>query len=256
LLGTNSTRLVSGVTEYYPQEKGAVIVKRRTSRSGHELLLAEADGAGNARLLHSAFDFGDAALNGTRSKWAGFVRPSLGTEWDVVVAPISHADARARTLPLPEGVRSGRIAWSGEDLMILVDKGQGKVCYEISPAAATPKWRTAAAYTFPGIKSFMLNKSETLEINQINVNGRPGVEVVRVWFTGDRNVVARIPGITLRGYDLVGPGYAFVWGERNSGPVACTVGISTKEVIHSFHGPGQNIKPFEYPPHSNPLPLK
>jgi hypothetical protein len=47
----------------------------------------------------------------------------------------------------------------------------------------------------------MLNKSESLEVTQINENGKPAVEVAKVWFTGDRNVVAKISGFTMKGND-------------------------------------------------------
>lgn len=255
LLGTNCVRLVSGVRDFYPQENGGVIFSQRTSRSSHTLLYVKANEAGKVKTLHSAFDFGEAAINSAQDQWAGFVRPTLGAVWNVVVARIGESNGNEQTLPLPEGFKPGRIAWSGEMLLILSKKGDQMVCFETSPKTGTSEWKAVGCQIFPGLDSYMLNKSETLEINQISENGKPSVEVVRIWFTGDRNVKATISGITLRGYDLLGP-YAFIWGEKGSEPVAYTVNIVTGEVIPSFHGVGQDIKPFRYPPINNPLVLK
>ncbi|MHB9130235.1 MAG: hypothetical protein ACYDBB_03975 [Armatimonadota bacterium] len=252
LMGTNCTRLASGVSEYYPQEKGAVIIKRRTSRSGHELLLVKASEAGKETKLYAALDFGDAALNSAQDTWAGFVRPALGAAWGVVVARIGQEDAKAQMLPLPEGMRPGQIAWSGEKLMILVTKDEKTACFEITPTAEKPEWKAAPVHTFPKTRDYMLNKSETLVIEQVKENGKPSVEVARVWFTGDRNVTAKIKGLTLRGYDLLGAGFIFIWGQMDGKPAAYTVDFSTGEVIPSFRGNGRDIKPFEFAPASAP----
>lgn len=253
LLGTNSVRLVSEVADFYPQEKGAVIVKRRTSRSSHELLYIRADGAGTAKTLHSAFDLGEAAINEPQTKWAGFVRPTLGTTWEIAIGGIGANRAGTKTLPLPEGVRPGRIAWSGEKLAILSKKGEQMACFEISPGAAIPEWKAMASHAFPGLADFMLNKSESLEISQVTENGKPAVEVALVWFTGDRNVKAKISGLTLRGYDLLGAGLAFVWGEKDSVPAAYTVDIHTGELLPGFHGACRDIKPFRFAPRRSPI---
>jgi hypothetical protein len=253
LLGTNCVRLVSGVSEFFPQEKGALVIKRRTSRSGHELLYLNAGQATKPRTLYGAFDFGAAAVNSKQDKWAAFVRPTLGATWNVVVARIGLGTTKAQILPLPDGVRPGQIAWSAEKLMILTTNGERTICYAISPSAAKPEWKAIGVHEFPGLPDYMLNKSETLEISEVTVDGRPGVEVARVWFTGDRNVKARIDGVTLRGYDFLAGRYAFVWGEKNSTPVAYTVDISTGEVIPASTGIGGDIKPFAYPPRNTPL---
>ncbi|MHB0912695.1 MAG: hypothetical protein ACYC2Y_04530 [Armatimonadota bacterium] len=254
LLGTNSILLVSGITDYYPQQNGIVIAKRRTSRSSHELLYVKADEPGNVKTLRAALDFGEAAINSANGEWAGYVRPSLGAEWGIVISHIDQNDGDAQTLPLPDGVKPGRIAWSGETLMILVKRGEQTVCFETSPKAGASEWKEAAAYQFPET-SFMLNKSETLEISQGTSEGKPSVEIALVWFTGDRNVVATISDLDLQGYDLLEGRYAFVWGKRGSEPIAYTVDITTGETLLSYRGAGRDLKPFQYPPQSNPIVL-
>lgn len=255
LLGTNSVLIFSGATDYYPQEKGVVIVKQRTSRSSHILLYVKAAESMKAKTLYGAFDFGEAAMNSAQNEWAGFVRPTLGAVWNIVVARIGQDSSNALTLPLPDGVRPGRIAWSGEKIMILVPKGDRTVCFETSLKASPSEWKEVGAYTFSGLTSYMLNKSESLEIDQVMENGKPIVEVARVWFTGDRNVIAKISGFTLRNYDLLGSRYAFISGEKGSEPAAYTVDIATGEIIPSFRGASRDIKPFRYPVQHNPLVL-
>ena len=252
LMGTNSVLLVSGVADYYPQENGVVLATRRTSRSSHELLYVKADKVVITRKIYSAFSFGDVTLNSSQDEWAGFVKPMVGSAWTIVIAQIDTKNKDAKVLDLPEGVRPDRIAWSGETLMVLVKKGELTFCYETDPKADTPVWKQAPNYTFSGLMSFMLNKSETLEISQFTTQGDADVEVSRVWFTGDRKVVAKIKDFTLQGYDLLG-GFAFIWGEKNSKPTAYAVDIYTGEVINTFSGNSRSLKPFQYPLQNNPI---
>ena len=255
LLGTNSNRLISGVSDYYPQKNGIVIVKKRTSRSSHELLYVKADGSGTTKTLQAAFDFGEAALNDAQNEWAGFVKPSVGKGWEVVIAPTDEAKTQVQTLSLPVGVRPEHIVWSGEKLMIMTKNAENIVYFEISPKTDKAQWKPIGSHLYPGLTDYMLNKSETLEINQIKENNKPVVEVVRVWFTGDRNVKARIEDFTLRGYDLLGVQLALVWGEKDSKPAAFTIDIRTGEVILCSSGISQDIKPFLCPPLRSPIDL-
>jgi len=251
LLSTNPARLISGVSDYYPQSKGMVIFKRRTSRSGHDLLYVRADRPGKETKLYGGFDFGEAAVNDTQDQWAGFVRPTLGLYWNVVISSLNNS-AKAVTIPLPDDTKPGKIAWSNDKLMILVGKGQGTIAYETDPKAQSPSWKQVQVYYFPGHDKFILNKSESLEIEEVKEDSKTAVEIARVWFTGDRNEVAKISGLTLKGYDLIGP-YAFVWGEKAAKPAAYSVDIRTGVILASFPGSVTNIKPFVYPPRNNPL---
>jgi len=249
LIGTNHRLLISGVSEFYPQANGKVIAKRRTSRSGHALLLVDAAQPGKEQKLLEAFDFGEAALNG--DEWAGFVRPGLGAIWNVTVAHPGQEGKLA--LPLPEGARPQRIAWVDDRLMILVTIGEKSVYYETTPHAAEPAWKAVDGFSFPGVLDFVLNKSQTLEIGQAPLETKPCVEIALVWFTGDRDVVARIDGLTLRGCELIGWGYAFIWGEQNGVPAAYSVQIRSGEVTPGFHGKCEGIKPFDFPPLAGPV---
>ena len=205
------------------------------------------------KTLQAAFDFGEAALNDAQNEWAGFVRPSVGKGWEVVIAPTDEAKTQVQTISLPVGVQPEHIAWSGENLMIMTKNAEDTVYFEISPKADKAQWKPIGSHLYPRLTDYMLNKSETLEINQIKENDKPIVEVARVWFTGDRNVKARIEDFTLRGYDFLGGRYAIVWGEKDSKPAAFTVDISTGEVIPCSSGISQDIKPFLFPPLRSPI---
>ncbi len=249
LLGTNSVRVASGVDGYYPQEKGMVIFTRRTSRSGCDLLYVKADGKSKAVTLHSALAFGDAAISGDGKQWAGFVMPGLGSGWNVTIGRIDRKSKDRQVLPLPDGISPERIAWSGDDLMILAKKGERTTGFEIAPKAEKPEWKEVAYHLFPG-PDYMLSKSESLVIEQVTGNGKPAVKIATVWFTGDETLIARIEDFTMRGQDFIGGRYAFVWGDKGSKPAAYTVDIATGEIIP---GPRErDIKPFLYPPRSNP----
>lgn len=252
LLGTNNIRLISGVADYYPQEKGMIVAKRRTSRSSYDLLYIKADKAEEVKTIYSAPDFGDIAVNTAQDKWAGFVRTAAGVDWCVVVAHIGKDNAKLQSLALPQGVRPGKIAWAGEMLMILVPLGDETVCFETSSTAATPEWKRVGNHNYPGIMDYVLNKSETLEVTQSEKDGKPAVEVARVWFNGNRYVKARIVDFILRKHDLLGS-YAFILGEIASKPSAFTVDVSTGEIIPCSSGIGTYIKPFRYPPYNSAL---
>lgn len=255
LLGTNPVRLLSEVSDSYPQTNGIIIAKRRTSRSFHDLLYIKASEPSKAVTLQTAVDFGDVAVNEPGSQWAGFVRPALGSGWVVLVAPLAAKGSEPISLPLSDGLRPDRIAWEGETVVVLVRKDDQTLCYQASPNAAAPEWKQVGMHIFPNLPPYMLNKSQTLVIEQAKDGGKTAVEVAKVWFTGDRDVVATVPGLTLRGFDLLG-GSAIVWGENNGQPAVYAVQIHTGEIIQAHPGVPQEVKPFSFAPRETPLGTK
>ncbi len=250
MTGINNSLLVSGVSAYYPQAKGTILITRRTSRSGFEMVSVNAGKHDKKpQTLYSAFDIGAGAFNESQDSWAAFARPGIGTGWNIAVAKIG--DEKAVTLPLPADVKPQKIAWAGEMVMIQVGKDKGTIYYEINPKAATPEWKAINSYRFPGAMDFVLNKSESLEIEQVGTKEKPKVEIATVWFTGDRKLVATIPGLSMRGNELFG-GYAFIWGEQDDKTVAFSVRISTGAITPGFSGNCQDMKVFNYPPVSVP----
>ncbi len=255
LLGTNSVRIASEVSDFYPQSRGIVMFTRRTSRSGFDLLCVKSDGKSKPKLLDSAFAFGAAAIDDAQDKWAAIVRTGLGSGWQIVIAGVKKSGEK-RILEIPQDTKPERIAWSGEDLMIMAAKGTQNSCFRISLKSEKPEWEKADTMNFPGVTDFVLNKSQSLGIEQIEANGKPAVEVATVWFTGNRDSIARIEGLTMRGCDLLLGLYAFVWGEQRSRPAAYAVDIRTGEVLAVTQGISRDVKPYIWPPRSAPEILK
>ncbi len=245
LLGTNSALLLSDVTDYYPQQNGVVLVKRRTSKTTCELLYVKANEAGKSTTLQTAFDFGDAAMNSAQDTWAAFVQPAAGAAWNIVVGNLADG-TQVKTLPLPAGVRPGLISWSGDKLMLL-EFNSRVICIEITPSANTAEWKAADVATFPGANHFKLSNNETLDFKEIrDNNNKPVVEVARVGHTGNRHLIATISGLTLHGDDFLGGRFAFLQGEENAAPATYTIDITTGEVLAGSCADCLNIKAFDY----------
>ncbi|MHB1455427.1 MAG: hypothetical protein ACYC0V_00770 [Armatimonadota bacterium] len=262
-IGTNHTRLASEITDYYPQDKGVILATSRTSRSGFDLLYIDAKKPMKSTVLFGAFHIGPAALNNDHSKWAAIVRIMVGSGWYAAVSDVGKNDGNAIKIALPEGVRPENIAWSGDDLMILTKDGEALVCWKTSSKSGNSDWKKVGGYEFPALPDYMLNKSESLEIKQVTKDNHPMpkydtpyVEVARVWFTGDTNVIAELKDLKMTGSDFFDGQYALIWGEKNSKQVFYAVDIWSKEVISGYIGNGRNIKPFKHPVLRSPLSLK
>lgn len=262
-LGTNNVRLASSITDYYPQAKGIILATERTSRSGFNLLYIDAKKPMKSTVLYSAFHVGPAAVNADQSEWTAIVRTMVGSGWYIAVSKVGKSDGNALTIALPDSIRPERIAWSGEDVAILTKEGEALMCWRISPKSEKPEWKKVGGYEFPELTDYMLNKSESLEINQYSKENHPVpkydapyVDIAAVWFTGDRNEIAVIKDFNMAGFDFLGGQYAVVWGEKDSKQVFYAVDIWSREIIRGYNGTGQNIKPFNYPVLRSPMSLK
>lgn len=253
ILGTNPVRIATGVENYWPQENGSVIIERRTSRSGQQLLYVRANAPMRETLLYAGFAAGPAAVNRFGNKWAAVVRRGLGSGWNVAVGKVGGKGEDVRLLPMPNDLRPSRIAWSDDSVMLMMTSDRVQRAYEIAPSAENAEWKEISSSLFPGAMDFVLNKSESLDVSEEQVDGKPVVEVATVWFTGDRNVLARIMGLSLRGAEMTGYGYVFLTGEQNGKTAAYTVDISNGEVFTSLRGGGNDPKAFRYRPIRTPM---
>lgn len=249
MAGTNDVRVATGVSAYFPQGKGMILFTRRASRSGVDLFLIKAEKGAKAKPLYSAFFVGAAALNDAQDRWAAFVRPGVGGGWQLAVGEVGKAGALK--LALPEGMPDA-VVWEEGQLLIAMKRDKGILYFAANPLAAKPEWKAINAYSFPGAMDMVLNKSETLEIVQAGTPEKPAVEVARVWFTGDRKLVATIEGLTLRSYRLIGAGYAFISGTRDGKTESYAVHIYTGVTLRGLQGMGQDPQPFAWPPLNRP----
>jgi hypothetical protein len=285
LMGANHIKIADGVSDFWPQDKGLVVFKRRMSRSTHELYWMRVDGEQEPRLLGSAMDYSDVAICAEGEHWAAITKPGLGAEGQVEYGAL--AGSEARVLPLPEGAQGwlSQVAWAGEKIVVLVQKADGKLLLEADTSANEPKWAPAGSY-YPPLKweeGMLLNKSFSLVIGPAPISGQgafaglfddtaavvttpvaPGVEIGVMHFLGDCTVIARIPRLRLAGYELIGANeadqtrFAFIWGKLGTRQAAYTVDYVTGQVLQSFVGDreGQeNPKLFESPCLVDPLPL-
>lgn len=254
VMGTNSKLIASEVSDYYPQDKGAVIFTRRTSRSGFDLFHVKTNDKSKPMLLHSAFAFGDAAVSADGKQWAAFTRSGVGSGWKVTVGQVSLAKLLKQNVDLPDGVKPEQIAWSDANVMIMAKKDERPICLEISPKAEKPQWKQVAYHLFPKVPDLMLNKSESILVEQAEENGKPFVKIGTVWFTGDETVNARIENFTMQGMQFPMTGlYVFVWGEKDGKPAAYTADYERGTIIALPQTVGSNFKPFNFPVLDNPL---
>lgn len=254
VMGTNSTLVASEVSDYYPQDKGAVVFTRRTSRSGFDLFYVKTNDKSKPVLLQSAFSFGDAAVSVDGKQWAAFIRSGVGSGWKVAVGSIGKKVAEKQDLSLPDGIKPEQIAWSDANVMIMAKKDERPICFEISPTAEKPEWKQVAYHLFPKVPDLMLNKSESILVEEAEEKGKPFVKIGTVWFNGDETVNARIENFTMRGMQFPMTGlYVFVWGEKDGKPAAYTVDYVRGTIIALPQTVGSNFKPFNFPVLNNPL---
>jgi hypothetical protein len=253
MIGTNPRKVMNGVSYFYPQAKGAILCTRRTSRSSFTLLYVKAGDTTSVKTLSYGFGFDSVALDAAQSRWAAIMRPSLIEPKGVEVGRVGNKPEAAQTIPLPDGVSTGDIAWLENKLMILSKVNGISICYEAEPNAGATEWKKVSPMNFPGRLSMMLNKSESVKVNNLDENGKHVVQVSIVWFTGEHTMDTDVPDFELRDFDLLGNGYVFLKGVRNDKTITCSVNIHTGEVIYGYHGESENAKPFMYPPLDSPI---
>lgn len=291
LIGTNAVKIATGVSEVYPQAKGAILATRRTSRSGFDLLYVKAGEEGGPRTVARAFAFGAAALTEAQDTWAAIVKPGLGATWEVWVGGMDAGDVKK--LALPEGWASqpwlARMQWRDAKLVALVSNAERKGCFETTPSAEKPVWEAAGSY-YPPLSwnpLMLLNKSFSLVIGQAPISSpglfdgfieeletpkpkppadpsKPKVEIGERHFLGSVRIIATVPDLTLGGYDLIGATeadhtrFAFIRGTVGDKQAAYSVDYVSGQVLPSFLGePNGQEKPmlFDSPCLIDPLPI-
>lgn len=250
LAGTNPGILMRGVSSFFPQADGSVIATRGTSRSGHDLLYLKAGQKDSPERLESAFDYGEAAVSPDGAKWAAFSRITVGAPWTLSLGGFDAASTKYIPLTLPAGSRPQRLFWTGAQPVIAV-LVEGKLAsYELTGSAEALPWKALESYRIPSERPVLLNKSETLEVTQISVDGKDAVKVARVWFTGDEKILAVIEGISLAHFSVT-PDLRFVLIAGKGADdlyAARAVDVATGEVLETVTGARSAAKLLEAPP--------
>lgn len=251
LAGTNPRLLLSEVSDFWPQADGGILAKRRTSRSGHDLLYRPAKPDAETVRLGGAMDFAGATTNPEATRWAAIRRPRLGADWELAYGSLDGSEsANVEPCDLPAGTRPSGLWWDEEGLVALLVADQISGYYRKEPLEGG--WERLPHYTPPGTGDFVLSRSETLDVKTVEVDGKPVTRVTRVWFTGDENPVATIEGLTLHAAHLP-PDQRFVLvsGRQQDDKLrAYTVDTVTGEVLpttpEEVQGP---VKLYVVPPH-------
>lgn len=232
LAGTNPTLLLSGVNDYYPQDNGSVIAKRRTSRSGHQLLYLAPGQAKTAKVIQSAFDVTEAAVNSDGTQWAAGRRLMVGAAWEFAWGGLDDDPRQARTVALPTSTRLLHVYWHLPNPVVAMDSEQGPRYWELDLAAASPSWTEKRGFFAPEKEQWLLNKSQSLVVKTEEVDGKPVTRVIKEWFTGDEDVVATIENFQLQEAAVTpGHGYALLSGIREEARQSLAVNLRTGEVL-------------------------
>ncbi len=246
LYGGNRVKLGSEVSQVFPQNDGLVAFTTRTSRSGFELAYFDMKKPTAIKPLTGAFAFGGAAVDQKGGRWAAFIRPSVGTGWQVGIGAIGKKSDVVK-VDLPEGVKPDRIMWKDKSLNILVWSGEMRRGYTVDPSQTPAAWKSIDVDDFPGFVSVVLNKSQNLDVTQTDVNGVPTVDVANLWFTGTRDTLATIPNMKLGDFDMISYRYVMITGQITDKPALCLVDIATGMVTKYTGKSGSSLKLLMWP---------
>ena len=267
LIGTNREVLLEGVGDFYPQDDGSLFVKRRTSRSGHDLLFAAPDKTSQAAVVASSFDFVDAVVSPGRKLGAAIARTGPELAWELILLALPPARADLRRVKIPEGLRPETLRWrsdagsgaepvsSGEgQLLVLIGSRDGKPArYGLSGPEASPRWEGLPAYVASDDWDFVLSKSHSLAVYEPELEGGPAVRVEYVWWNRPPEEIATIRGLKLDGFQWAGGrGFVFITGRQDAGHAAMVVDIHSGEVLTAVTGARETVKLFKAPPYAWP----
>jgi hypothetical protein len=240
LAGTNPKLLLESVMDFWPQRNGSILAKRRTSRSGHDLFYI-APGQTEAKKLLSAFEVTTPAVSKDGTRWAAFTRPGVGGVWQFTTGSLT-GDSSAQALP--EGWPE-KLWWDQDNPVILLKQGEKRAFYELRDGA----WQKLDQYYPEEQRQLVLNKSQTLVAETVQVDGKPVTRVVKHWFTGDQDPVASIADFTVQQTTLLPQTrFALLQGERGGSNVALTVDIVTGEVLQTVADSRGDVKLLAAPP--------
>jgi hypothetical protein len=269
LIGTNRGTILEGIADFYPQEGGSLFAKRRTSRSGHDLLFAVPGRTSGPSAVAAGFDFVDAAVSPDQTTGAAIVRRGPGPAWELILFPLPLDKPPARRVGLPEGLKPQALRWrrsesggsvptysSGWPSLVLLGNMGGKPArFGLSESGGSPRWDALPSYVGSEEWDFVLSKSHSLSVYEAELEGGPAVRVEYVWWNRGPEEIATLRGLKLDGFEwAVGRQFVFITGRTAEGHAAMTVDIDTGEVVTAATKAAGAVKLFKFPPLAGPLP--
>jgi len=261
LNGTNREVLLGGISDAYPQEDGSFFAKRRTSRSGHELLYAAPGRAREANVVAAAFDFVDVAVSPDGHLAAAIARTGPELAWAIIFIPLPPAAGALRRVGIPEGLRPAHLRWpavpqggvEAQPLVLIGDRDGKELRFGLLDLEADPRWESLPSYVASEEWDFVLSKSHSLAVYGTDVEDRPAVRVEYVWWNRAPEEIATIRDLKLEGRQWVcGREFVFITGRADEGYTAATVDIDTGEVLTAVAGARNPVKLFCAPPSGGP----
>ncbi len=230
LVGTNPEVILEGVSDFRPQADGSILAKRRTSRSGHDLMYLAPEERGEPTRLLSCFDCSEPTLDRSGKSWAAFVRSGPGQPWTLARNELSAPSGQSVYTDLPVDSRPVRLYWGEQNPWIEVTISGTTRCFEQVSASGPNSWRELANPTLPATADMQLNKSQRLEVRPSPEGG--STLILEVWFTGDERVVATIPAFEAREVTISeSKDFLVVSGRRREVSRAFAVDLGTGEVL-------------------------
>ena len=261
LTGTNREVLLDGVSDAYPQDDGSFFAKRRTSRSGHELLYAPPGRAREANVVATAFDFVDAAVSPGGRLAAAIARTGPELAWEIVLVPLPPGAGSIRRVGIPEGLKPADLRWpaapqggvEGQPPVLIGNREGKELRFGLLDLETAPRWESLPSYVASEERDFVLSKSHSLAVYGTDVEGRPAVRVEYVWWNRPPEEIATVRDLKLEGQQWVcGREFVFITGSANQGFKAVTVDIDTGEVLTAAAGARNPVKLLRAPPAGSP----
>ena len=225
LFGGRRVKLVSDASQMFPQDNGIVAYTTRTSRSGFDLSYFDMRKPSAVVPLAKGFAFANCAVDAKHDRWAAAIRPGLGQSWQVYVGSIKTKQILNK-LALPEGVKVARMTLDEDNVWIIAQKGEMRSSFKALLTDSALEFKSALMLNYPGYIGFMLNKSESVDVEAKTTDGKSVVEVSRLWFTGDRNPVVTIADMKLDDCDMVTGNYLWLTGRISDKPAISLVDIN------------------------------
>ena len=254
LIGTNPTLMARHVCDFYPQPDGTILAKRRTSRSGHEMLRITAPG--EEKVVAVGLDVGPAAAAASAPLFACFVRPRLGTSWSLRVGALDGGKPEA-DLELPMGEHPHSLFWDDTHWVAVTRSPSGQTARRV--VMADGRWTmgepTPANWAID--RPILMSKSESLTVRDSKPGEPPGVRVVGLWFTGDERTIATIPEASLVEWSATeSPEYVLVVVKRGETRTAYAVHVGTGERLLTVPKALATPRLLARPPLAAPKPVR
>ena len=197
----------------------------------------------NVRLLDQGLEFRGAAVSSCSTQWMAFARnlPGVGgagaragfdsRHWRVIWGQLNGADGFSGSLTLPEDATPVRLDWWGEEPEFVLRQAQGTLGYRLVTTADGRQLHRDPSVELPG-DELRLSRSETLKLEESEVDGQPAVRVVLVPFDGQEKHLTTLENFRSRRTALSSDKrFALVTGVRADAFRFYTVDLASGQVL-------------------------